>query len=152
MCAAGTLVAGCGIEPTGVFTDGDAPTGVAPGVTLFFLDQQGNLRPTVSETKRLGDVTQAVDLLLRLGDRNREDGLRSDLPAVGSLGPQVTVSDTVVTLLLPLARREVGPRGVDQVVCTALGVHRQSGDTRVTGAVVSFTDGTTIGPRTCPAS
>ncbi|WP_158895642.1 hypothetical protein [Amycolatopsis anabasis] len=148
--AAGLLLTGCGIEPTGVLDGGDAPTGVAPGVTLYFVDVQGNLQPSLVESKRLGDVTNAVDLLLRVGAQSRQ-GLRSDLPQVTSLGPEVTIADTTVTVTVPLARGEMGPRGADQLICTALGVLRQSGNTRVTKAVVSFTIGGQTEPRACPA-
>jgi hypothetical protein len=151
LAVAGMSLAGCGIEPTGVLSGGEAPTGVAPGPTLYFVDAQGQLRPSpVDSAGRLGSVTDAVDLLLRIGDPSSE-GLHSDLPAVTSLGPQVTVAHPNVTVNLPLARQEVGPRGVDQVVCTVLGVQRQSGDERATAVVVSFTIGGRTEPRTCPA-
>ncbi|GAB3488699.1 hypothetical protein [Amycolatopsis cihanbeyliensis] len=150
MLAAGLMLTGCGIEPTGPLDGGDAPTGVAPGPTLYFVDARGNLVPSVTPSERLGEVTNAVDLLLRVGDQNRE-GLHSDLPTVDSLGPQVTIANTTITVDLPLARSELGPRGVDQVSCTALGVRRQSGDSRVTHVVVNFTVGRRTEPRTCPA-
>ncbi|MBK1783821.1 hypothetical protein [Prauserella cavernicola] len=150
LAAAATLLTGCGIDASGVLDGGDAPTGVAPGVTLYFVDDRGELRGQLTQSSRLGDVTNAVDLLLRIGDGS-SDGLRSDLPRVESLGPTVTVAGTVLTVNVPLARRDVGPLGVDQLVCTALGVRTQSGDTGVTHAVVSFTHGGSTEPGTCPA-
>lgn len=45
----------------------------------------------------------------------------------------VTTPETIQRMV-PLTADEVSPRGIDQIVCTALGVHVQSGgapDTRV---------------------
>ncbi|WP_433871531.1 hypothetical protein [Saccharopolyspora sp. CA-218241] len=151
LAAAGLLLSGCGIEPTGVLEGGEAPTGVAPGVTLYFVDEHGRVRPKPTRSGSLGDVTAAVDLLLRVGDRNLA-GLHSELPRVSSLGPRATVAGRTVTVALPLAMGEVGPRGVDQVVCTAIGVRRQSGAPAGTKVVLTFTDGSRTEPRACPAS
>ncbi|RZQ65791.1 hypothetical protein [Amycolatopsis suaedae] len=144
---AALVTAGCGIQPTGVLDGGEAPTGVAPGVTLYFVDGRGELRPNLTESGELGDVAGALDLLLRTSD---PPGLRSDLRRVSSLGPKVTVAGDTITVALPLAPGEVGPRGVDQVTCTAAGVRRQAGAREPVTVVVSFTDGSDGGPRTCP--
>ncbi|GAA1356318.1 hypothetical protein [Saccharothrix algeriensis] len=144
-----STVVGCGVGSSGVLDGGRAPTGVAPGVTLYFVDGDGGLTPQFVRSGRLGGVAGALEMLLRI-DPPPGAGWRSDLPAVRSLGPAVTVAGAVTTVALPLSRDEVGARGVDQVVCTALGVNRQAGGPGAMEVVVSFTDGSTTGPRGCP--
>ncbi|MGW5052537.1 hypothetical protein [Actinokineospora sp. NPDC004072] len=143
------LLAGCGVAPSEVMGGGRAPTGVAPGVVLYYLDARGDLVPHLVPTGRLGDVTAALELLLR-GGGAPQDGLRSDLRPVESLGPQVTVSGTVTSVAVPLARHEVGERGIEQIVCTALGVNRQSGGPADMTVALTFTDGSGTGPLGCP--
>jgi hypothetical protein len=147
--AAAGLLTGCGIEPTGAFDSGQAPTGVAPGVTVYLVDSTGTLRPKFSKTGRLGDIPRALDLLLR-GYDAPGDGLHTDIDPVGTLGPVVTTSDEVINVMLPLARYGLGAGGIDQLVCTVLGVHRQAGGSRVTKVVLTFTIGNATEPRSCP--
>ncbi|MDT5224958.1 MAG: hypothetical protein QOG19_2365 [Mycobacterium sp.] len=147
--AAAGLLTGCGIEPTGVFDSGQAPTGVAPGVTVYLVDSTGTLRPSFYKTGRLGDIPRALDLLLR-GYQTPGDVLHTEIDPVGTLGPVVTTSDAVISVMLPLARYELGARGIDQLVCTVLGVHRQAGGSRVTKVVLTFTIGNATEPRSCP--
>jgi hypothetical protein len=143
------LLAGCGVAPAGVADAGPAPTGVAPGVTLYFLDAQGRLRPQLRETGRLGTVSEALALLLT--GPGRDPDLRTDLPPATQV-PVVTTAPGVVHLLVPLAVHEVTPAGVDQIVCTALGVHVQGGGSAGTRVQVRFTLPTPESDvlRTCP--
>jgi hypothetical protein len=64
----------------------------------------------------------------------------------------VTTTPGVIQLVVPLAIREVTPLGIDQIVCTALGVHVQGGGSRSTKVQVSFTQPTPESDkrRTCP--
>jgi hypothetical protein len=64
----------------------------------------------------------------------------------------VTTAPGVVHLLVPLALDEVTPRGVDQIVCTALGVHVQGGGPVDARVQVRFTLPTPESDvlRTCP--
>ena len=64
----------------------------------------------------------------------------------------VTTGPGVVDVVLPLARSEVTARGIDQLVCPALGIQVQSGGARTTKVRLRFTQ---PGPgsdalRTCP--
>ncbi|GAA4535280.1 hypothetical protein [Amycolatopsis samaneae] len=145
-----TLTA-CGVEPSGVLHGGEAPTGVSPTTTLYYLGDQGNLVPDVRRTERLGTVTDALALLMR-SSQNTERGLHSAFNTRSADGhsPQVTESDELITVVLPLASYEIGSLGVDQFVCTALGVHRQAGRPADAKVVVTLTTGERLGPRTCP--
>ncbi|WP_245192135.1 ATP-binding protein [Amycolatopsis azurea] len=61
--AACSLLAGCGVSPDGPTPGGDAPTGVAPGVTLYFVDAQQRLQPDERRSGRLGSIADALALL-----------------------------------------------------------------------------------------
>lgn len=143
------LLAGCGIEPSGPSDGGEAPTGVAPGVTLYFVDAQHQLRPQLRETGRLGTIAEATSLLLTGpgGSELRTEIASSTVTAVG-----VSTEPGVIQLLVPLTIRDFTPLGIDQLVCTALGVHVQSGGQRATKAQVRFTLPTPESDRlrTCP--
>jgi hypothetical protein len=149
LATAAVVLAGCGVHPTGVTDAGDAPTGVAPGVTLYFVDAHNELQPDLRPTERLGTISEALSLLLTgTGDGDLHTQIASNAPR------QVVVTTTpeVIRLTVPLAIREVTSRGIDQIVCTALGVHVQSGGSRDTKVQVRFTLTTPESEklRTCP--
>ncbi|MEU8349239.1 hypothetical protein [Streptomyces sp. NPDC048845] len=134
--AAAVLLAGCGVQPSGVTGGGEAPTGVAPGVTLYFVDAGGELRPQLRPTGRLGTVSDAVQLLLTgLGDSD----LRTEIAPTTTPRVVVTSTPDVLRIEVPLTIDDVTPLGIDQIVCTALGVHVQGGGSRDTRAQVRFT-------------
>lgn len=142
-------LAGCGLRPSGVSAAGRPPTGVAPGVTLYFLDGDGTLRPQLRETGHLGTVSEALTWLLTgPGD----SGLGTGITASGTTQVVVTGQPGLVVLTVPLALSEVTPRGIDQIVCTAVGVTTQSGGSRATEVQVRFTTETPESDvrRTCP--
>ncbi|SDK04203.1 hypothetical protein SAMN04488074_104100 [Lentzea albidocapillata subsp. violacea] len=143
------LVAGCGVQPSGVDDGGEAPTGVAPGVTLYFVDARGELQPQLRETGRLGTVSEALNLLL-LGPGG--SNLRTEIAPVSTPRVVVTTAPDVIRLLVPLAADEVTPRGIGQIVCTTLGVHVQSGGARDMKVQIRFTQTTPESDveRTCP--
>jgi hypothetical protein len=147
--AAVVLLAGCGVRPTGVTDGGDAPTGVAPGVTLYFVDSDDRLRPQLWETGRLGTISEALALLL---SAPRGAGLRTEIMTDRTTRVVVTVTQGVIRLQVPLALYEVTPLGIDQIVCTALGVHVQGGGSRTMKVQVGFTLDTPESDkqRTCP--
>ncbi|MGO1052031.1 hypothetical protein [Crossiella sp. CA198] len=147
------LAAGCGIPPSTVEDGGDAPTGVSPGVTLYFVDGQGRLRPDERHTSNLGSIGEAVSLLLT-GPGGEAPALHTEITATGPTRVYASTEPGLITLTLPLARDEVTDRGVDQVVCTALGVHVQSGGSATTKVQLNFTlpGADPHGPRSCPAS
>ena len=134
---AALLLAGCGVQPSGVTDGGKAPSGVAPGVTLYFVDARGELRPQLRRTGHLGTISEAMSLLLwGPGD----SGLRTQITS-NKTTPQVVVATApgVIQLMVPLSIHEVTPLGIDQIVCTALGVHVQGGGSRSTKVQVRFT-------------
>ena len=130
------LLAGCGIQPSPVTDAGRAPTGVARGVTLYFVDERGELRPQLRDTGRLGTINEALTLLL--WGPGVDSGLRTELPTEGG-SVLVTTTPDVIELRVPLAVDEVTPLGIDQLVCTALGVHVQGGGSTTTTVRIRFT-------------
>ena len=143
------LLTGCGVAPSEVEEGGPAPTGLARGTTLYFLDEDGELIPSVRRTGRLGTVLGAVQLLMAgIGANESEAGLHTAIPADGiravvvDTGPHIQVA-------LPFDSSEIGRAGVNQVMCTAVGVTRASGrdDVRVS---VLLTSGEEFSRR-CPA-
>lgn len=149
LAALALLLASCGVEPSGPVAEGDAPTGVAPGVTLYFVDAHKQLRPQLRETGRLGTIAEAISLLLT-GPGSSDQ--RTEIAATSVTQVLVTTEPGLIRLLVPLTDREVTPLGIDQVVCTALGVHVQSGGSRDTKVQIGFTQPTPESAlqRTCP--
>ena len=143
------LLTGCGIQPSGVGEAGEPPTGVAPGATLYFIGADGDLEPQLRRTGRLGTVSDAVSLLL---SGPGDSGLRTQIAPVGTRQVVVTTTSVMIRLMVPLTIDEVTPRGVDQIVCTALGVHVQSGRSKEAKVQVQFVQPTPESEekRTCP--
>ena len=123
--AAGALTSGCGVGPSGVEDGGEAPTGLAEGPTLYFVDGDGRLRPDVRSTGRLGTVLGAVQLLVADADPTAE-GLHNEVPTTAT---RTVVEDAgdYVTIYLPLRRAEISDVGMDQIICTAAAVVAASG-------------------------
>ncbi|GIJ43435.1 hypothetical protein Val02_03210 [Virgisporangium aliadipatigenens] len=144
------LLAGCGVRPSGVHERGEAPTGVAPAVTLYFVDAQNRLAAQSRRTGRLGTIAEALSLLLE-GPGGR-DGLSTRIPPGQPTRVVVDTRPGLIVLRVPLAAYEVAPLGVDQIVCTALGVWIQSGGAPDARVRVSFTLPTPESDawRTCP--
>lgn len=149
LVAAVLLVAGCGVDPSGVTDGGEAPTGVAPGVTLYFVDAHDRLQPQLRRTGRLGGISDALALLLA-GPGGSD--MRTGIAPAEVTRVIVDVTPGLIHLRVPLATYEVTPLGIDQIVCTALGVHIQSGGARTTRVQVTFTSATPESDkhRTCP--
>ncbi|UMP01305.1 hypothetical protein [Amycolatopsis sp. EV170708-02-1] len=118
------LLAGCGVRPDG---------------PLYFVDAQQRLRPDERKSGRLGSIADALALLFSGAAPGQ--GLHTEIAP--SALPRVTVTTELelVQLTLPLARREVSPLGIDQIVCTALGVHVQGGGARTAKVRLGFTIG-----------
>lgn len=143
------FLVGCGIQPSGVTDAGAAPTGVASGKTLYFIDEEGELLPQLRETGRLGTVSDSVSLLLR-GPGDSE--VRTEIASVQVTTVEVTEEPGVIRLRMPLDIEDVTPLGIDQIVCTALGSHVQNGGSTRTEARVRFIQDTPESERsrTCP--
>ncbi|MFB9835808.1 hypothetical protein [Actinoallomurus acaciae] len=147
--AVALLLAGCGVRPSGVTDGGEAPTGVAPGVTLYFVDARGALSPQPRRTGHLGGIPEAMALLL---SGPGESDLHTDISSSSTTQVVVTVTSGFIRLMVPLSIHEVTPLGIDQIVCTVLGVHIQGGGSRRTKVQVRFTLPTPESDerRTCP--
>lgn len=143
------LLAGCGVRPSGVTDAGEAPTGVASGVTLYFVDARGELRPQLRRTDRLGTISEAVSLLL---SGPRDSDVRTEIAAPTTTRVVVTTAPGVIQLMVPLTIEDVTPRGIDQIVCTALVLHLQGGGSRRTEVQIHFVQHTPESDerRTCP--
>jgi len=142
------LLAGCGVQSSGVTDVAQPPTGVAPGVTLYFVDAHNQLQPQLRETNHLGTISEAISLLLTgPGDSSLHTKIVSGVDLVG-----VTTMPGLIQLMVPLAIYEVPPLGIDQLVCTALGVWVQGGGSRTTRVQVRFTQSTPESEkqRSCP--
>jgi hypothetical protein len=133
---AALLLAGCGVQPSGVTGGGEAPSGVAPGVTLYFVGARGELRPQLRRTGHLGTISEALSLLL-LGPGDSD--LHTQITSNSSTQVVVTTAPGVIQLMVPLSIHEVTPLGIDQIVCTALGVYIQGSGSRSTKVQVRFT-------------
>ncbi|WP_129667941.1 hypothetical protein [Phytoactinopolyspora endophytica] len=123
--ATAVITSGCGVEPSGVEDGGEAPTGLAEGTPLFFLDGDGRLQPTMVDSGRLGTVLGAVQLLMAI-DQPSDTSLHSEVPS-GNTRPTVEDAGDYVTIRLPYAGDEISPAGIDQVICTATAVVAVSG-------------------------
>ncbi len=143
------LLAGCGVTPAPPTPGGDAPTGVAPGTTLYFVDAQDRLQPQLRHTGRLGTIAEAEALLLAGPGGS---GLHTQIAESAVTRVAVTVEPDVIRLTVPLSVGEVTPLGIDQLVCTALGVHVQSGGSPETKVRLAFTEPVagSDAPRACP--
>ena len=142
-------VVGCGVRPSGVSDAGEAPTGVAPGTTLYFVDENDELQPQLRRNERLGTVSDAVSLLLS-GPGDSE--VRTEIAPTQVTKVQVTTHPEVIELRVPLDIDDVTSVGIDQIVCTARTSHVQNGGserTRVRISFVQFTPESDV-RRTCP--
>ncbi len=121
------VLAGCGVRPTDPVPAGDPPVGAAPGPILFFL-KAGKLAPVVRQTGHLGTVPDAVTLLLA-GPNTQEAaaGYATMLPT-GALGVSVGALDQgVVTVNLTAPLETLPELAKDQIACTVIAVHAQTG-------------------------
>ncbi|MFI7673185.1 hypothetical protein [Actinophytocola sp. NPDC049390] len=149
LVVAALLLAGCGVEPSGPAAGGEAPTGVARGVTLYFVDARHQLQPRLRQTDRLGTISEAMSLLLTgPGD----SGLRTEIAAGTVTRVGVTTEPDVIQLMVPFTVHDVTRLGIHQLVCTALGVHVQSGGSRTVKVRVRFVQPTPESDRerSCP--
>jgi hypothetical protein len=143
------LLAACGVRPSGVDGDGEPPTGIAPGVTLYYVNSRGELQGQLRQSGRLGTISEALALLLT---GPGQSGLRTEIASVTTTRVGVTSTARVIRLMLPLTVEDVTPLGIGQIVCTTLGVHVQSGGARSMKVQVGFTQPTpeSDAERTCP--
>ncbi|UFU05357.1 GerMN domain-containing protein [Ruania halotolerans] len=146
-------LAGCGVQPSQVQQGPEAPTGLAPGSTLYFLDDGGDLVAQERQTRRLGSIQEAVSLLLT---GPGSSGLGTGIAETAVRTTPVTLGEEIISVRLPLATPEVDSDGVDQIVCTVLATHIQAGGSPAMQVRLTFTDipasstDPRTGPRSCP--
>lgn len=143
------LLAGCGVQPSEVTGGGEAPTGVAPGMTLYLVDAHEQLRPELRPTGHLGSISDALALLLSVPSGS---DLHTEIAPTSTTRVVVTPTTGVLQLSVPLTIHDVSPLGIDQIVCTALGAHVQAGGNRSMKVQVRFVQPTPESDpvRTCP--
>ena len=148
--AAAVLLAACGVQPTGVTTAGQAPTGISPGETLYFVDAQEQLQSQFRVTRRLGSIGDALALLM--SGLPSDSSVHTEIMSVGTNRVEVTTTPGLIQLRVPLSIDEVTAMGIDQIVCTALSVYVQGGGSKTTKVQVAFTEPTpeSAVERTCP--
>ncbi|WP_083917913.1 hypothetical protein [Nocardiopsis xinjiangensis] len=140
------MLSGCGVRASDVEEGPEAPTGLAPGVTLYFLDDAEHLIPRQRESGHLGSISDAVGLLLAgPGGSGLSTGI--DETTVTRVG--TSVRSEVVELHLPLPRDQVESTGADQIVCTAAATHIQAGGSPDVQIQLRFTD-VIEEPSSCP--
>lgn len=141
------MLSGCGIQTSEVEEGPEAPTGLAPGVTLYFLDDAGHLVPDARENEQLGSISDAVALLLT--GPGEDSSMRTAIGEAPVTRVGSWVRSGVVVLRLPLGRYEVEDGGTDQIVCTAVATHIQAGGSRDVLVQLDFTD-VSEEPTSCP--
>ncbi|MEU6261919.1 hypothetical protein [Saccharopolyspora shandongensis] len=130
MAAVLLVLAGCGVQPTGVVLAGKAPDGIARGPVLYFVTgEPSQIRSVIRETGRLGTVTEALRLLAA-GPTPAEGaaGLRTELPFLTT--EQVSAGapdDGIVTVQIPVPPSTLSELASTQLVCTAVGVSAMAG-------------------------
>ncbi|MFB6725732.1 hypothetical protein ACFCV3_36510 [Kribbella sp. NPDC056345] len=143
-------LAGCGIQPSGVSDGGEAPTGLAAGPTLYFVDASQHLVAQPRMGGRLGTIADALALLMTgPGDSGN---LHTEIASGGTTRFGVAINPDVIELTVPLTADDVTSLGMDQIVCTAVAVHIQSGGSRSMKVRLVFTLTTPESDRlrTCP--
>jgi hypothetical protein len=146
------LLAGCAIQPSGVTDAGQAPTGLAHGVTLYFVGARDQLRPQFRDTDSLGTISHAISLLLT-GPGPGSPLQTQIAPVPGGIPPgTVITAPGLIQLEVPFTIQDVTPLGIDQIVCTALAAYVQAGGSKSTRVQLSFTLPTPESGkrRTCP--
>src|SRR5262249_44961307 len=86
---------------------------------------------------QLGTISDALALLLL--SPGPDSDLHNEITSEGVTRVGVTASPDLIQLQMPVTAREVTPLGIDQIVCTALGVQVQGGGSRSTKVQVWFT-------------
>ncbi|MFD9811845.1 hypothetical protein [Streptomyces sp. NPDC059080] len=153
-CAAVTVPAGCGIEPSDVIDAGAPASGVkAPGrpetgVQLFFYGPAG-LRSATRPAKAPADPQFALDLLLDGPDHaERQRGLSSALPELpGRL--RARAGDGQVDIVLPVPPRKLDTAALSQLVCTAANAEVPGGHPPSSVRVTLTGSGSRVGPMIC---
>ncbi|MFC3455760.1 hypothetical protein [Amycolatopsis speibonae] len=112
-----SVVAGCGVRPSGVIPGAPAPSGPADGAVLYFLSGGQPVRVLRPLPGGLAPVNP-VDLLAAGPDESERDrSYTSEVPfGTTVLGQTATQNGLTVTLSVGVAG--LSARAVEQIVCT----------------------------------
>ncbi|MEV5407791.1 hypothetical protein AB0K60_02980 [Thermopolyspora sp. NPDC052614] len=141
-------VAGCGVRPSGVIRGGDPPKGsVARAATItLYLVRDGRV---TAVTRPGGRPLSPADTLTLLAagptEREREQGLTSEVPSSVGLFSVAVKPDGGLEVTLSSPVGELSTRAVEQITCTAAAIMRGS-----TGKVTVTGGGRSVGPLKCP--
>ncbi|WP_410649611.1 hypothetical protein [Amycolatopsis sp. cmx-4-54] len=123
--AAATLVAACGVQPTGVVPAGPGPsirattgTYVRAGLTLYFVSD-GRVVPVTRPSEGFISPEGAVTLLLKgPTDREAAQGLTTFVPP--ELGRVAVYPGDPSSLSLPFSVHKLSNQAINQLVCTVI--------------------------------
>ncbi|MEV4623159.1 hypothetical protein AB0J74_31180 [Asanoa sp. NPDC049573] len=137
-----TLLAGCGVRPSGVITGGPAPANTISGLRLYLI-ADGRPALVARGLKPLQQPSEIVDLLAAGPNAaERAAGFTSEVPA-GIAPVKLTSEGTGTTVALAADVDGLSVLAVNQIVCT---VQAMAGS----GPVTLVSSGTRRGPLTCP--
>ncbi|ANN16962.1 hypothetical protein SD37_15790 [Amycolatopsis orientalis] len=146
--AAATLVAACGVQPTGVVPAGPGPSmrattgpAVLTGLTLYFVSD-GRVVPVTRPTEGFISPEGAITMLLK-GPTEREaaQGLTTFVPP--EVGRVEVYSSDPPSMVLPFSVRKFSDQALNQLVCTAISATAAIGRApRAQGMTVTSPDGT----------
>ncbi len=149
--AAATMVAGCGVQPTGVIPAGPGPSirnttgSAAPpnAVVLYFVADDGRVIPVDRPAAGVVSPEVAVTLLLK-GPTADEyaQGFTTFVPS--EVGRVQVFSGDPPSMLLPFSARKLPGQAVNQLVCTAMSAYSALGTPMTSpGMTVTSPDGET---------
>jgi len=140
---------GCGVQPSGVISGGDPPSGaVAPTAAItLYLVKDGRLS-AVTRRHEGHPLFPADKLALLAGPtpEERARGLTTEVPPGARPFSVTTERPGRLVVTLPMAARDLSARAVDQIVCTAAAAMTPDRAVRV----ILVGSGQSVGPRTCP--
>jgi len=132
------LVTACGVRPSGVIAGGAAPEGPILAPVVFFLVGD-SLAPAVRRSEGvdslLGWLTAGPTM------RERQEGLRSEVPSGVTLREEVRDGRRVITASVD--PRTLSPLALEQIVCTVAFAVDGAGPVIIAGESV------TLPPRWC---
>ncbi|MEV7548948.1 hypothetical protein AB0N89_04915 [Amycolatopsis sp. NPDC089917] len=130
--AAATLVAACGVQPTGVVPAGPGPsirntegTYVLGGLTLYFVSE-GRVIPVTRPSEGFISPEGAVTLLLK-GPTEREaaQGLTTFVPP--GLGRVAVYPGDPSSVALPFSVHKLSDQAINQLICTVIAASTANG-------------------------
>ncbi|MCU1681464.1 MAG: hypothetical protein JWQ81_2203 [Amycolatopsis sp.] len=144
------LLAGCGVQPSGVIKGDLAPQGPAEGARLYFV-QNMRLTMVLRPTNQELSPSAALDLLAGGPDSDEQNlGFSTDIPAGVGLRGIFADGPGQVMILLSTDVAALSATAVDQLVCTVRGAGGSQSQPPGPATVVLSDGGRTRGPQSCP--